>query len=611
MTCNNLPPVEEFVNRSNYFEVLSKDVRASKLLKAVRSLKFSRPPLMYVATEQLAILSEEFGFTANDFPVALFINNPTHTGYLLCTSNLYEIGAFIDSSGVLNVNFNKKKKIKPLGPSLLVNRVQFAKDYEEYYYGFYDPLSDSSFFVSGDNLERFVRSHKLRKSSYYDYITFLTGCLEIEHVATRTGWDGDFFHHPLKSSFVPNHPLLNYVAYENASKQHEIVRNALQEGRLLGAFITLSLSSIFLQLANASGFTIALSGLSGAGKTTYSRFISSLFYKDNTTANITPNALEFLLRDLTGLPVVLDEVGVMGGFKEDKLSQIVFMVSSNAGRRRGRKDLSSSLTTFYNTLIITTEKNEFEDLVRAGVFRRYIEISVENPEDFTLLYTPRDIHMHRGCGAGIDFIKHVEEKLFHFKKLYESFLSDAYSKDLSSFAEIYALSMTTLYYLADFYNIDPSSTASTLEALLQRQASRFNKKKDVVKEFARHFSDLVISECVPVSQAQLNNDEATIKPARVYRNTSDGSYYLTSEGLKLILDKLSVDKNTLLRKLVEASILVPSVHNTYLIRKRMGGLGRVYVYRIVFEDLPVPDDVCPILVGRVESDSEYELEVAL
>lgn len=270
------------------------------------------------------------------------------------------------------------------------------------------------------DVNRILRG-KIEKEVFFNsLVNVLLQKIKDKKLFRRCGWvktdNGVFFLHPaieidknVEGKGIKQ--LLDVseedVSFEprNVKKMHEVVLDLLEEGRLAGVKIAFAVASLFLR----AGFTVIDTGFSGKGKTLTSRLATNCFYNRflQMTTWATKVALELTLAKFQNLPILFDE----GALTEDsKIQDLIFIIQSGTGKSRGTRNLSVRLSKIKSVCFVTNER-EF-DFNRVGAYRRFLQLTPRDWEDYTARYTVQDIaRIVETCwGCGVDWIKFLLEK---------------------------------------------------------------------------------------------------------------------------------------------------------------------------------------------------------
>jgi len=419
----------------------------------------------------------------------------------------------------------------------------------------------------------------------------------------ETGWDDDFtgFWHPsLNSQYHELHR--DHVLYRkkkdkvlNKDAQHDFVKSCLQEGKLLGALLTISVASLLIKPLNIPGFTTIISGNTGSGKTTASLIATSLFYYSDDhllDAQSSKVGLELMIASLNSLPVLIDEAALAS--TNFTLQDLIFMVSSGKGKTRGRKDLSVDYKDLNSNVFWTTETTDIDEVRRSGAFRRSIYLVVDSWNDFTSLFKPEDRINELYAGCGIDYIQYLIEHLEEIKNSFKEQTKGIYNKytDIATIAlNLYA----GLILFEAYYNTKFDKLRRTIDKLLDETKARFIDSRDNVTIQVMDFLESVVFQRFHVINGyRRDTDVLDIQYARSQESfgeydKDEGTYYLTSVGLKAIADKLGKNKTLLLNELEKSGVLL--ARNVPYYFKSSKGKGKVHKLKFhnLKDDEPSPE----------------------
>jgi hypothetical protein len=362
------------------------------------------------------------------------------------------------------------------------------------------------------------------------------------------------FIHPLNQSTILEYNLYcdldpkdaELFKYINAPKQHEVVRKLLAEGKLLGVKVILGVASLFID-ENLQGYTVFDIGPRGAGKTTSSQFIISLFYNIHTpvTLNATETGFELYMRKFHNLPILFDETALVS---DSKLQERIFKIAGGIGKLRGTKNLSVDLTLLKSVVFVTGETDpQFE---RRGAERRYIIVPAESWENYTEKFTPAELHkiMQECCGCGFDYIKFLEEHDVEIKiKLSEKFGIFTFTRLIEK----------SLNFLAKFYNLsyqEISNLEKTLHALLSYQLEKVDLSSE---KFLSDFAEFLLSRA---AHFVIRGSTAQAIPRNAIYGEIDPQeqkLYITREALEKFKEFARLDLRTTLKLLEDAEVLIP------------------------------------------------------
>jgi len=361
------------------------------------------------------------------------------------------------------------------------------------------------------------------------------------------------FIHPLNQSALIEHGLycdldpkeVEHFKYVNASKQHELVRELLVEGRWLGVKIVLGVASLFIE-DNLSGFTVFDVGPRGVGKTTTSQFVMSLFYNVNVpmTLNATETGFELYMRRFHNLPVLFDETALIS---DSKLQERVFKIAGGVGKLRGTKDLSVDITLLKSVVFITGEVDpQFE---RRGAERRYVVVPVDHWGNYTEKVGPQDLHkmMRIACGCAFDYIKFLEQE---GEVEIEIELPEHFQ--IFTFTPLIEKSFN---FLKKFYNLSQQEIRMLERNLCALLSFQLEKLDLSIERFLSMFTEFLLSRA-PHFVIRNSLDQ------QIPRNLVFGEIdpiaekaYITRECLEYFRDFVKLDLRTILKLFEEAGVI--------------------------------------------------------
>jgi hypothetical protein len=410
-------------------------------------------------------------------------------------------------------------------------------------------------------------------------------------IGKSTGWSDDFrffYHYALNDDYHELHP--EHVLYKKQKdlviekdKQHEIVKNILEEGKLLAVLLTVSVSSLFIRPFRLPGLTFVISGTTGVGKTTASLVATSLFYYSDDhllDAQMTKVGLELMIAHLNSLPVLIDEAALAFNYS---LQDLVFMVHSGRGKTRGTKNLTVDFKDLKSNVFWTTETTDIDELRRSGAFRRIMYIAVDSWDEITSLFQANDRINEQFAGCGVDYIKYLIEHMEEIKKAFKEETQRLHTeyKDILTIAlNIWA----GLILLEAYYNTKFIALRKTINKLLNDTQNRFVESRDnIVLQVMNYLESITYQRFHIIDK--LNKDEEEIKVSRYESygeyNKIEGIYYLNALGLKEIADKLGKNKHLLIKELEKANVLIAK-NVTYYTRATK---QRIKVYKLKFSEM--------------------------
>ena len=417
------------------------------------------------------------------------------------------------------------------------------------------------------------------------------------------------FIHPLNQSALIEQGLycdlepkdIEHFKYINPTKQHEIIRKLLLEGKWLGVKIVLGAASLFVN-ENMPGFTVFDVGPRGVGKTTTSQFVINLFYKMDTplTLNATETGFELYMRHFHNLPVLFDETALIS---DSRLQERIFKIASGIGKLRGTKELSIDITFLRSVVFVTGEWTpQFE---RRGAERRFLIVPADGWENYTELFTPAELHkiMRESCGCAFDWIKYLEQKG-------NIDIEIELPGDFEIFVFI-PLIEKSLNLLASFYNLtrrEISELEKNLCILLNYQLEQLDIS--VAKIFA-DFSEFILSRA-PYFLIE-NSLSQQVPRTKIYGviDPLSNKAFVTREFLEEFKNHIKLDLRTILKIFEDNQVITPTpiptargVKKRYTRAKRIKYLGTDIIASVYELDLSKISDT---LAGDVTQEAIRQL----
>jgi len=474
----------------------------------------------------------------------------------------------LSDAGLKKQNGEKIKYLKPICSGFLIKEKGFDVKNQKPIYIVYHLKEKREGEIDLDviNLKNFLNLPILDYKNL-DYLwTALLEQKREKKFISEFGWfelnkNKKLFIHPLNNSFLMKYNLFCYLDdnfksmfwYNNSEKQHEIVKNLLEEGKILGAMIVFSTCSLFLN-PRQPGFTVFCVGPRGIGKTTSAQFIISLFYDCNSplTWEATLTGMELYLRKFKNMPVLFDETTLS---KDKALLEFIYMLGSGVGKLRGTKKLSIDIGKIYSVVFVTGEKEP--DFPTRGAERRSIIIFVSSWEEYTGLYSKIDLRKTFTTlqGVGFNWIKWLEEN--------QDFEEREELKEEFAIFNFYESIERTLAFLKTYYQLSDDkfkNLKETIEKILYDQFERvdihFQKLLDNFTEFILKYAPkFIISGILNLKEPQTGEIWGVI-------DTDKNKLFLRTEVMRKFCEEAKIDLRTALLKLEEKGILIPNIYQT-------------------------------------------------
>lgn len=482
---------------------------------------------------------------------------------------------------VLN-NFIYKIKedfIYPVGPFFQIIEKRIVKEknhsYAKYLVKFRDQYALWDNVANFSEIERFTGLRIMNETLYKSWIN--AECMKAKEllVMKQTGWHDGLFLHPARNTekhiFDENHILVreNRALYKNTAEHHEIVKNLLKEGKILGFLLVCSVASI---LQNYKPFIVFVSGPAATGKTLACSFATHLFYDSQdiiVTANSTQTAFELLIKSMKNLPVLLDE-GALGKFNMEELT---FMLSTGKGKARGTINLNTIISELSSVVFVTSEVSEAENFKRTGAFRRCVIVSVKDWNEFTEIYTMNEIRkgMKFFCGAGLDYIEMIEKFTDEdFENLENA--SETYIPIFTDQANIIKAVFSSLIFLENFYGEKFNALEEfILNFFTQAKEEYEEKEKDLVRKFRIKFGEFVTRNYYKFYNK--NNPE---RVSEIFGKIEGQEIYILTHIFSDFCKENGFDNKILLQMLKERGILQTDEKRFCKVVKIAGQVTTVY-----------------------------------
>lgn len=493
-------------------------------------------------------------------------------------------------------------KIEMVGPALnFTSKIVDGKTvtYEVSYKERKDILREIDDF---ETIRKITGKSIISKANYQKWLNIVTENLPVKKVIRTTGWHDDIFCHPCLNYenifFSENHILVKRKkAYlKDTEKQHEFVKKALKEGRLLGVLYLAAASNVILEKINANPFVFILTGLSSEGKTLSCSLACNLFYENPLlTTNTTQVGAELSMKELKDLPLLLDEGALKIGLDLEKL---VFMVAAKLGKVRGTKNLSIDFTTLNSNIFYNSETLDIDEFKRTGAFRRMIYVSIYSWNDISEVITLDDAKKAlKYIGAGVDYIKFINENKDIFSEISE--FAEQYVSVFPDMEQVTKGLFAGVKFLEKFYNEDFTELFNYLMILIEKTKTEFEEKKDVVSMFLDKFSQFVATNHFKfarkyVEEKDLNRNEilGKIENNEVFVLTSVFTDFCKNNGW---------EKKVLLKLLMQKGILIPGSNGLRKMKRIFDGGVPVATYHFVLKApdiIETPEDVETVEVAE-------------
>jgi len=434
-----------------------------------------------------------------------------------------------------------------------------------------------------------------------EYLKKHDGEPEICLVSKNTGWNEDFtmfFHYDFndeKHRLSKENTLYKYNKAESYSQaeQHELVYKLLQEGKLLGVLLVISVSSILLKPFELQPLTCIITGSYDVDRTGASLIATSLFYKsDDIIMEGRVSSLQFdiMLSSLNSLPFVVDKNAIENNSMN--IRRIIHAVAAGMGKTRATKNQTIDTKELRSNVFLITDNSDVDELKTSGAaIRRMLHINVDKWEQFTSLFDINNFRpeeLYSGCG--VDYIRYTLENLDKLRTQFEQETKDFYKK----YVELAPLALNIyagIFFLEEFYKHYYKQQVS-FEALRER----FN---NLLKE-ARITFLLVLNKFAEVLQQYLSNNynrfgqietvgdgchgckynilyKPNLKNMIGEYNKTTGTYYITSKVFRIIAKELGIDEKVLHNALCKEGVISKEAESKYL--KILGKTTRVYIVK--------------------------------
>lgn len=430
-----------------------------------------------------------------------------------------------------------------------------------------------------EKIRRLTGLAVVREAKYLEWLNMeVLKCSKTKHIKRETGWQQGVFYHPaLQTDWIWEHWLVKRRLHLPRKKdlQHEIVKTALREGRMLGFLYAVSFATILNEPTGSTPLCIFVSGPAGVGKTTLCQLATNLFYDSSgftISANATQAGMELVLKSMKDLPLLFDECTL----KNVDLEKVVFMVSSRIGRVRGTKNLTISFAELNSNVMFTSEISETEEFARAGAHRRFAALTLDKWETASQAVSLKQaLRALEACGAGLDFIRFCIERYADIPSYVEK-MDQAVSMFPGLERAVRPI-FTAIKMLEDFYKEDLSALYDYTACVFIEQKNELEQKKDIKRRFLEEFTQFLVQNYFKIYD-RTKSESDLAKNEIIGERDGNAVYILTNVFTEFCTAK-GFEIKTLLKELESAGILIPE--STKATRKRKRILNQIAsVYHI-------------------------------
>lgn len=301
-----------------------------------------------------------------------------------------------------------------------------------------------------------------------------------KYIRAQTGWKNGIFYHPaiqtedIWSQWYWSKKIKQYR--NNPEKQHELIKNALTDGRYLATVYAFCLASVLNDPLGTNPGALFITGPAHAGKTTLAQLGINLFLPSEDifiTTHATAVGFELLMKSLKDLPLLLDECIL----KDLDLEKLVFMVAAKVGKVRGTKGLNISVSGIASNTIFTSEVAEQAAFKRVGSQRRILSLTIE---DFKKsCFSQMDIEeiqkWKKYYGAGIDIIQFIQSNLDRVKEIKNNVELDIDKYKMQSIYHIALSILSAVKVFELFYQENFTNAYDYALLILDEQKREFEK----------------------------------------------------------------------------------------------------------------------------------------
>ncbi|MEM4238863.1 MAG: DUF927 domain-containing protein [Nitrososphaerota archaeon] len=394
-----------------------------------------------------------------------------------------------------------------------------------------------------------------------------------KYIRTQTGWqDGVFYHPAIQTEDIWEkwHWHKKIKQYQNKpEKQHELIREALADGRHLATVYAFCLASVLNEVLNVNPGVLFISGPAHVGKTTLAQLGINLFLPAEevfTTTNATPVGLELLMKGLKDLPLLIDECVL----KDWDLEKIVFMIASKTGKVRGTKSLSINISDIASNAIFTSEVLEQNTFKRAGAQRRFLGITIEDfSQDCFSKTTIEEIQKAKKYyGAGVDIIRFIQKNMEKMQGIKEQTEKEVEMFGLQSIHNIALSLLAAIRVFEMFYNEEYRDAYRCVLLALDAQKREFEQKINFVERFKDEFSQFIVQKDNQILDPSNENKKIL---GEIIGQREGGNIYILAKVFRDFCQEHGFEMKMLIKELIRNEMLIPYNHNLPRTMKRIAG----------------------------------------
>jgi len=454
-----------------------------------------------------------------------------------------------------------------------------------------------------DTIEKITGLPILQKKDFLTILALQAEKSKQKYLLNSTGWFQGKYRTPIVTDeeiiFQNDIPAIELIQ-KDPDKQLLLIKNALEEGKLLGMLFLISASAM---LPDSYPFACFITGQRGIGKTTVSQLAVNI-YGVPANAGVqqmfaTSVGLELTLATCKDSAVLLDEA--INYLEDQKIEQILFMITGGQTKRRGTKQVTTAPVTRIKVGLFSTSER-LMDFTRGGSSRRMYAFSIADRDEITNLFKSKyDINEAIQWGGCI-----VELADFYMKH-HDKFTREKAQKlaDKLGAPETFAPAIDLLraYMLfAEYYGCKFPKMEQYLESFFAEISQEL--QKDFVAIFSEVFPEWVIQNQkhfrIETGKNVFSDNTANPVYGILQRTEQENTYYavLLSTAFSQFCKEVEpqLERQALLRQL-QAKHLLKSNSEYYF---RFKGDTARYIYPLL-----------PITLGFSVEPSEVERIVAL